>query len=290
MDHALSQLKDQPALDRVAEPLSRAVRSAYESGGPAGQVAKNAMHGVWLGHPLHPVFTDLPIGAWTTALVLDAVAAASRNRTMERAADVAIGVGLAGAAAAALTGLTDWSETSGQPRRSGLVHGLLNIASTALFATSFMLRKSGSRRAGWSCSVTGYGVALGAAYLGGDLVYGERIGVTHAVTDEPEKFTTVAASRDVPENSMKHVQRGDLDLLTVRQHLRVCALAHACSHMGGPLSEGTLEDGSVVCPWHGSQFALRDGHVMNGPATENQPSFEVRERSGRIEVRKRHAG
>jgi nitrite reductase/ring-hydroxylating ferredoxin subunit/uncharacterized membrane protein len=290
MENALSRLADQPALDKVAEPLSRAVRTAYKSAGPAGQQAKNAMHGVWLGHPLHPVFTDLPIGAWTTGLVLDAVAAASHNRAMEKAADVAIGVGLAGAAAAAVTGLTDWSETSGRSRRSGLLHGLLNIASTTLYAASFLLRKNGSRRAGWSCAITGYSIALGAAYLGGDLVYDQQVGVTHAVTEEPEKFTTVAASRDVPEHSMKHVEKGELDLLVVRQHRRVCALAHSCSHMGGPLSEGKLEDGSVICPWHGSQFALRDGHVMNGPATEDQPSFEARERSGRIQVRSRHAG
>jgi nitrite reductase/ring-hydroxylating ferredoxin subunit len=55
--------------------------------------------------------------------------------------------------------------------------------------------------------------------------------------------------------------------------------------MGGPLSEGTLKEGSVVCPWHGSEFSLEDGHVINGPATQSQPHFEVRERSGVIEVK-----
>src|SRR5262245_28430870 len=213
MENALARLTDQPALDRVAQPLSRAVRTAYESAGASGQQAKNAMHGVWLGHPLHPVFTDLPIGAWTTALVLDAVAATTHNRTMERAANVAIAVGLAGAAASAVTGLTDWSETSGRSRRAGLVHGLLNIASTACYAGSFLFRRRGGRRAGWSGAVTGYGIALGAAYLGGDLVYGQRVGVTHAATEEPEKFTAVIASRDVPEMSMKRVEKGDGDFL-----------------------------------------------------------------------------
>src|SRR5262245_28182861 len=176
MGNGFSRLTDQPSLDKVAAPLSRTVRAAYASAGSAGR------------HPLHPVFTDLPIGAWTTGLVLDAVAASSRNRTMARAADIAIAVGLAGAAAAAVTGLTDWSETSGRPRRTGFVHGMLNIAATTLYAASYMLRKSGSRRAGWSCAITGYGVALSAAYLGGDLVYDQQIGVMHAVTPEPEKF------------------------------------------------------------------------------------------------------
>src|SRR5688572_31527359 len=116
---ALSSLTDQPVLDPLAEPLSKAIRAGYGSAGPAGQQVKNAVHGVWLRHPLHPVFTDLPIGAWTTGLVLDAIAARTNNPAMEDAADVAIGVGLAGAAGAAVTGLTDWSETSGKARRTG---------------------------------------------------------------------------------------------------------------------------------------------------------------------------
>ena len=285
--NALAQIADQPALDVIAEPLSRAVRGAYELAGPAGERAKNALHGVWLHHPLHPVFTDLPLGAWTTGLVLDAVAATNRDESMARAADVAIAVGLAGAAAAALTGLTDWSETDGRSRRTGLVHGLLNIAATTLFATSFLLRKRGARASGQSCAVAGYGIAVGAAWFGGDLVYDQRVGVTHAVTGEAESFTAVASSGDVADDSMARARRDDLDLVVARQRGRVCALAHSCAHLGGPLSEGTLKDGSVVCPWHGSEFALDDGHVINGPATQNQPAFDVRENAGRIEVKGR---
>jgi nitrite reductase/ring-hydroxylating ferredoxin subunit/uncharacterized membrane protein len=285
--NALSRLTDQPALDPIAEPLSRAVRAAYELAGPIGQQAKNALHGVWLGHPLHPVFTDLPLGAWTTGLVLDAVAARTNDDAMDRAADVAIGVGLAGAAAAAVTGLTDWSETSGRARRTGLIHGLLNIAATTLYATAFVLRRRGARSAGQSCALAGYTVAVGAAWFGGDLVYDQRIGVTHATIDAPESFTAVASASEIPDGSMRRVRHGDLDLLLVRQHGKVCALAHSCAHLGGPLSEGTLKDGSVICPWHGSEFALDDGHVINGPATQNQPCLDVRERAGRIEVKGR---
>jgi nitrite reductase/ring-hydroxylating ferredoxin subunit/uncharacterized membrane protein len=285
--NAVSRLTDQPALDAIAEPLSRAVRGVYQAAGPAGQRAKNALHGVWLGHPLHPVFTDLPLGAWTTGLVLDAVAATNHDRGMEQAADVAIAVGLAGAAGAAITGLTDWSETDGHSRRTGLVHGLLNIAATTLYATAYVLRRTGSRKSGQACALTGYGIAVGAAWLGGDLVYGQRIGVTHAAVEELESFTPVATSGEVPDDSMKRARKDDTDVLLVRQHGRLCALAHRCSHLGGPLSEGTLKDGSVVCPWHGSEFALEDGHVINGPATQNQPAFDVRERDGNIEVKGR---
>lgn len=184
------------------------MRGAYEAAGPAGRRAKDALHGVWLGHPLHPVFTDVPLGAWTTALAMDA--AADGDPGMRRAATFAMGVGLAGAVGAAVTGLTDWSETDGQSRRTGLMNGLLNVAATTLFATSFALRQKDA----------------------------------HA------------------ENAMVRARAGDTDVLLVRQHGRVCALVHACAHLGGPLSEGTLKEGSVVCPWHGSEFALDDGRVL----------------------------
>src|SRR5258708_36554472 len=210
---ALSALTDQPALDALAEPLSRAVRGAYESAGDAGRRAKNAVHGVWLGHPLHPVFTDIPIGAWTTALALDVAAEATADRGLSRAADFAIAVGLAGAVGSAVTGLTDWSETEGRSRRTGLVHGLMNIAATGLFAVSYLRKKNGSRAAGQSCSAAGFAVVSAAAYLGGSLVYDRRIGVTHADVDLPGDFTPVADSAAVAENSMMRARAGDADVL-----------------------------------------------------------------------------
>lgn len=282
---ALSRLTDQPVLDGMAEPVSRAVRGVYESAGEAGRQAKNAMHGVWLGHPLHPALVAVPIGAWTTAVSLDVAAAANNDPGLARAADFAIAVGLVGAVGSAITGLTDWSETSGQARRTGLVHGLLNVAATGLFAVSYLLRKTGSRAAGQACSATGLAAASAAGYLGGALVFDHRLGVTHADANLPEEFTAVADSASVADGAMTCARAGDANVLLARQHGRLCALAHACSHLGGPLSEGTLKDGSVVCPWHGSEFALDDGHVINGPATQSQPVLAARERGGRIEVK-----
>jgi nitrite reductase/ring-hydroxylating ferredoxin subunit/uncharacterized membrane protein len=281
--NAIARLTDQPALDKIAQPLSNAVRNAYKAAGPTGHQAKDALHGVWLGHPLHPVFTDVPIGAWTTALALDAKA--NGDPGMRRAATFAMGVGLLGAVGAAVTGLTDWSETDGESRRTGLIHGLLNVAATTLMATAFVRRGRDSHANGRACAWAGFSIALASAYLGGDLVYGQRIGVTHAVVEPPDNFTVVADSVLLAENSMMRVRAGDNDLLIVRQHGRVCAFAHACAHMGGPLSEGTLKDGSVVCPWHGSEFSLEDGRVLTGPSTHDQPRFLVREREGRIEVK-----
>lgn len=285
MEGVLIETLDNPAIDKVAEPLSEAVLESYAAAGPAGQAIKNALHGVWLKHPLHPVFTDIPIGAWTTGLALDC--AANGNAEMRRAATFAIGVGLAGAVGAAATGLTDWSETNGEARRTGLVHGLLNITATTLFATAFALRRRDDHEGGRKYAWAGYAIALGAAYLGGDLVYRQRIGVNHADVDPPEEFTRVLESAQLPDNAMVRARAGNAQVLLVRQDGRVCALAHSCAHLGGPLSEGTLKDGSVVCPWHGSEFALEDGRVLNGPSTHDQPCFVARERDGHIEVRAR---
>ena len=281
----LETIANQPWLDAVGKPLSEAVRALFTNAGPAGQTAKNALHGVWLGHPLHPVLTDVPIGAWTTALALDAREVATGDEGYGRAADFAIGIGLVAAVGAAVTGLNDWSETEGRSRRLGLLHGLLNLTATVLVATSYALRRSGARPAARASAVAGYGVALGAAYLGGNLVYRERIGVTHAAIAEPEEFTPVLESAALPDAAMRKAAIEDASFLLVRQRQRVCALAHSCAHLGGPLSEGTLKDGSVVCPWHGSEFALEDGRVLNGPATAPQPCFAVRERAGQIELR-----
>jgi nitrite reductase/ring-hydroxylating ferredoxin subunit/uncharacterized membrane protein len=281
--NALARVMDSPAIDRVAEPLSKAVRAAYESAGSAGAQLKDVAHGVWLGHPLHPVFTDLPLGAWTTALALDC--AANGDPGMRRAATFAMGVGLVGALGSAVTGLTDWSETQGQARRTGLLHGLMNVTATTLFATAFAMRQRDSHDNGRAAAWTGYAVMLGAAWLGGNLVYDQRLGVTNADAELPEEFTPVLASSALAENTMVRARVGKADVLLVRQHGQVCALAHSCAHLGGPLSEGTLNDGSVVCPWHGSEFSLEDGRVLRGPSTHNQPCLEVRERDGQIEVK-----
>src|ERR1041384_6417246 len=91
-------IERQEALDGVADRLQPLVSGALEAGGPAGREVKNFLHGTWLGHPLHPVLTDVPIGAWTAALALDAVESISGRKELGAGADVALAVGLLGAA------------------------------------------------------------------------------------------------------------------------------------------------------------------------------------------------
>lgn len=279
-------VEQQEALGVLSDQIQPRVRNAFEAAGPAGRELKNILHGTWLGHPLHPALTDVPLGAWTAALALDAMESISGRRELGAGADAAIAVGLVGAAGAAVTGLTDWSETDGRARKVGLLHGLLNVGATALYTTSLILRRKQRRNAGMGFAMLGYAVSSASAYLGGHLVFGEQIGVNHAAAQEmPKEFVPVLADTELREGEMKRADAGGVPVLLARCEGQVCALAHTCSHLGGPLSEGKLEGDVVQCPWHGSRFNVRDGSVVDGPATFPQPRFETRVREGQIEVR-----
>jgi nitrite reductase/ring-hydroxylating ferredoxin subunit/uncharacterized membrane protein len=275
-------------LDKVGDIVQPAIIHTFEAGGKTGQEIKDFLHGVWLGHPLHPVLTDVPIGAWTAAAVLDSLELLGEKK-YKKGSDAAIAIGLVGAAGSAVTGLTDWTGTTKKKRKIGLMHGLLNVTATALYTTSNFLRKQkGSRKTAIGLTMLGYGVASLAAYLGGHLVYREQIGVDHTATsiEYPEDFVAVLPENELAENQMRCVKASEVPVLLVRKNGEIYALTNTCSHLGGPLCEGDLlDDGNVRCPWHGSVFSLKDGNVVDGPATAPQPKFDVRVNNGQIEVR-----
>src|SRR5690242_3215331 len=167
-----------PESKPLEEKIQKAIDKAlYANGNPAAQKARNFLNGTWLGEPLHVALKDVPIGAWTVAMVFDALEMINSRHEFALAADTSIGIGLAGAAGAAITGLADWSDVDPPARRLGLIHGLLNIGATALFATSLILRKKKARSQGRGFGVLGYAVMSYAAHLGGKLVYEHRVGV-----------------------------------------------------------------------------------------------------------------
>ncbi len=279
---AIAAIERQRWLEPVADRLQRMVVGAYRAGGRAGRTLRDVLHGTWLGHPLHPVLTDVPLGAWTAALVLDGMATAGASR----AADAVIGAGLAGAVGAAVTGLTDWQHTTGADRRTGLAHGLLNVTAATLYAASLLLRRRGARSAGRAVAGLGFVTAAGAAYLGGHLVYRRRLGVDHAPPAEAwPDFVRVLPEADLGEARPRRAEARGIPIVLVRRHGRIHALAETCAHLGGPLAEGTVEDTAIRCPWHGSRFALEDGRLLEGPSVYPQPCFEVRVSEGHVEVR-----
>lgn len=256
-----------------------------------GQPVKNFLNGTWLGHPLHVILTDIPIGSWTAALVLDALESMTGSRAYAVAADAAVAVGLVGAVGAATTGLTDWQDVDPPARRIGLVHGMLNLVSATLFGGSLIARRRGSRSNGRNLAALGYAVSTMAAYLGGNLVYEQKLGVDHTAPEKlPQDFVRVAADSEVPPRKPVRVEHKGTPILLIRQGSQIFALAETCGHLGGPLSEGKLEGETITCPWHGSRFSIRDGHVINGPSVHSQPCLEARVVDGQIEIRRSGCG
>lgn len=277
-------LESQEWLGPTAEAMQKAVGGVVDAAGP--KIA-DALHGVWLGHPLHPVLTDIPLGAWTTAAALDVLDACGGRDDLAPGADAAVGIGLIGALGAAVTGLTDWYFLQNKrQQRTGAAHALLNVTATALYGASWLLRRRGARPAGRAAAWLGYAVVAVSSYLGGSLVYELKVGVDHAPrVGLPSEFVAVMAEADLPENRPTRADADGIPIVLVRRNGVISALAAACSHLGGPLDEGEIKDGGLVCPWHGSRFCLTDGQILDGPATLPQPYFETRVQGGRIEVR-----
>jgi len=288
MFRALQELIDQQTwVDTIGEPLQQFVRSLFTNGGETGKQVKNFLNGTWLGHPLHPVLTDVPVGAWVSTSVLDTVASLTEDESMERAADITLSLGLLAAAGAAVTGFTDWSDTYGQQRKLGLLHWLTMGAAVAAYTSSLLSRLRGSRGTGVAMANTGLAVLTLGAYLGGDEVYDLGYNVNHtAFQHGPDTFVAVMPEADLrPDKATKADAKG-VPIMLVKQGSQIYALDDTCVHAGCSLSGGQLEGASIVCPCHGSQYDLRDGSVINGPATMPEPHYEVRVQNGAIEVRR----
>ena len=284
----VSEKSETSAAKPIEEKLQKRLdKFLYGGGRPAAQKTRDFLNGTWLGEPLHVVVKDAPIGAWTMAMVFDLLDLLGTRSEFALAADTSIAVGLVAAAGAAITGLTDWSDVDPPARRTGFIHGLLNISATALFATSFVLRKQRLRTGGRIAAAVGYGVMSYAAHLGGKLVYEHRVGVDRTDGQAfPPEFLAVLPEAQLPDGKPTRAVHNGVPILLVRRGDRLYAMAETCSHFSGPLSDGTLVDNSIVCPYHNSRFSLQDGRVLNGPAVHPQPCLEIRARDGQIEVRK----
>jgi nitrite reductase/ring-hydroxylating ferredoxin subunit/uncharacterized membrane protein len=282
------------AVDKSETPPSKPIdeklqklldKALYANGRPSAQKIRNFLNGTWLGEPLHVVLTDVPVGAWTVAIMFDALDLIRNRREFSLAADTSLAIGLLGAAGAAVTGITDWSDVDPPARRLGLIHGLLNVGVTALFTTSLILRRRKSRTGGRLSAALGYALLSLSAHLGGKMVYEQRVGIDRTSGEVfPKDFVAVLAESKLVDSMPTRATYGGVPILLVRRGQRIFAMAETCSHFSGPLSEGKLVGGSIECPYHASRFALEDGRVINGPAVHPQPCLEVRVRGGQIEV------
>ncbi|MGK7867334.1 DUF2231 domain-containing protein [Falsiroseomonas sp. E2-1-a20] len=292
---AIARIEAAVGLDGPGRAVETALARPVQLLGRPAQTVRDALHGKWLGHPLHPILATLPVGTWTLAFGLDLLAAAGllRDRQANQAADLALKAGAAGAVVAAAAGLADWQYTEGRNRRLGTVHGLTNSAALALTLASLSLRKRGRRGQGRAISALGWACMMAGGYLGGHLVYRRRVGVDQADRSrEPRDFVPVlplaALEEDRPRRVDVHdaVQRREVGVVLVRHRGAVHAMGARCAHQGGPLDQGWVLDGALVCPWHGSRFCLRTAQPMSGPATSPQPRYQTRIRDGQVEIRR----
>jgi len=272
------------ALDPVIHGLSDTVVRSL----PAGP-RTDALHGVPFGQPAHPALVRLPLGCWTSAVLLDLFPGT------ERAAGVLIAAGVAGTAPAAATGLADWSALHQDQQRVGLVHAVCQTGAASLFLASLAARAGGRTTTGRALSASGLALATIGTYLGGHLALRLGAGTSHAEQISHLSglgWHNLCELGELPDRRPVRRQLGYLSLLVYRQGTEVSVLSDRCSHLGGPLHQGRvlMERGTVciACPWHGSTFAVADGTVVHGPATARQPSFETRVTAGgRVELRPR---
>ncbi len=274
-------------LDRPSYRLEHSLGFVLAACGGAGERISNLLHGTWLGHPLHPVLTSLPTGAVATTVALDVAGVLPGHSSgLRDASRFTLGVAIVGSLGAAVTGLSDWQHTQEQPRRVGLVHGGLNAAATGLYVVSWLDRRRGRHLRGVLGSALGYGITTAAGHLGAVLVYRSGTGVDRSGSRlSISEWTPVLPAAALREGQPQRVEVAGIGLVLLRDGEDVLAVGERCPHLGAPMSDGWIDRGWIVCPWHGSRFAAASGEVLRGPATAPLPCYPARVREGTIEVR-----
>ena len=300
MSTPLVKLLDLPVGWTALDPLAARIAAAWKAVLPTA--VKDALHGVWLGHSLHGVLVQVPVGTWTSAVTVDAIATAHQlaggdarvRRGFDTASGALVATGLAGAVPAVLAGWADYADQHEEQQRVTLVHSAANVAGIVLFAASLWERGRGRVGAARALALTAMTANTVGAALGGHLTYRWASGANHAehvphVT--PSGWYPVARRDDLDDGEPAQVHVGDTPVVVVRRGERVFALADVCSHLSGPLSDGEVVTAKgrdcIVCPWHQSTFALDTGTVVHGPAVAPQPVFDVRIVDGGVQVRVR---
>lgn len=277
-ERAAKAIENANVLDRPANALAEAVGKVLKPG-----PVKDALSGTPLGHPAHPALIAVPIGSWLSASWLDLVG----GRGSRDAARKLVVLGVVSAVPTALTGASDWSDTSGAERRAGFVHAVANSTGLILYIASWRARRQGKHPKGVGLALAGAGVVGFSGWLGGHLAYALGVGVdTTAFTGAPTEWTDVAADADLVDGQPVATTAGVVPILLLRQGDRIYALNDRCTHRGGPLHEGQIVGDCIECPWHGSRFRLDNGDIERGPATQSQQAFQVRVDAGRVFVRR----
>lgn len=275
LDSVTTAIERAESLDRISTPIAKAIHKVRKPGWMT-----NILSGSFLSHPFHPLLVTVPIGTWTGAVVLDAIRSRDAARTM-------VGVGVISAVPTIWTGLSDWADTKGATQRVGLVHAAANYGLVGLYAASWVARRRGNHGVGVLLTLPALGLLGLSGWLGGHLSYARGVGIDNTTFENRiDEWTDVASADTVQAGALTAVTVAGESIILTRTDGDLVAYSGRCTHRGGPLSQGTLVDGCVQCPWHGSQFDLASGNVVAGPATRKQPAYHVRTDGGRVLVRK----
>jgi len=275
-----------PGFNQAARSAARALHQAVLKGGKPVRKLADLLHGTWLGHPLHPMLTDVTLGAWMYASLLDLVALVTRSKKAEHIGDALAAVGVASAVPTALAGTADYSGIKRGAAPLAALHALLNAEALIYYSLSLLARRQDQRLRATILSQFGLGTVMLSGYLGGSLSFKHRVGVNHAPKPSgPQEWTAVLSEDDLPEHQPRRVEVEGSPVLLYRYGGTVYAIGAVCAHAGGPLDEGTFDGTCVQCPWHDSVFDMRDGSLVHGPSTYAQPGYRARIINGQIEVR-----
>jgi nitrite reductase/ring-hydroxylating ferredoxin subunit/uncharacterized membrane protein len=249
---------------------------------------RDFLDGTWLGHPLHPAATDIPIGTLLATVVLDLLG-------YPAAADIALVATILFMIAAAVTGAADYSDTDGTARTRATLHATLMVVALVVLLISLVLRAGNpaDRTIPIALGIIGFLIVTAGAYVGGDVVYvlGNMVS-RHAFRGAGRKWVRLDTGditdlATLPEATPTKARAGINDLVLVRVAGNVYAMHSVCAHAGGPLEHGTVVDGCIECPWHASRFRLSDGQARRGPTVYDQPFYEIRSAdAGGYEVRR----
>lgn len=274
-------------LKKISVPADEFLNRCFRA--PALHRVKVFLNGTWVGHPLHPVLTDIPIGAWTLAIVLDLIVLLFQLPQLGPASSIAVGVGVLGAAGAIAAGLMDWLDVDPPEKAIGAFHSALNTSATVLFLASFLIRWGQRWQPGWGAfavALAGYLLVMGGGYLGGIMVFHMGVMINrNAYRSGPDDFTLAAATGDLAEGQLQRLLIGEQPVLLAKLDGKIHAVGAVCSHYGAPLNEGTVVGGTIECPWHFSRFSLEDGRVVQGPACAAIPAYDCRVVNNQVQIK-----
>jgi nitrite reductase/ring-hydroxylating ferredoxin subunit/uncharacterized membrane protein len=283
-------------LERTARPLrgfgnglANVTKAVFRGLGTPGRYLQDFINGVWLGHSLHAVIVDVVIGAATAAVLLDLLRVVFGVDGLETATSWVVVLAFLAGLGSIVSGLTDFKDTSpdSTTRDVTVLHGLTNIVGVVLFGGSLLLRLGGGHDTGFWVFLVGYVVISVGSFIGGHVVFKYGYALNYNAFSKGKRakeFTPVMAADELPEATPTKVSFGPTAVMLVRRGEVVHALKETCAHAGGPLSEGTLRDDTIECPWHGSVFRLADGSVKHGPATNRQVRYRARINAGQVEL------